>query len=66
MAVVLAGLLFSMSASAAIINPPCGEVPIQQLTYTTTTQIDKFDATLGTAPIRHNNRKGLWPPGQFT
>ena len=47
MAVVLAGLLFSMSASAVIIAPSCGVVPIQQLNYITTTQVDKFDSSLG-------------------
>ena len=47
MAVVLAGLLFSLSASAVITNPSCGVVPIQQLNYITTTQVDKFDSSLG-------------------
>ena len=48
MAVVLAGLLFSLSASAATTPESCGVVPVQQLTYTTTTQVDKFDQSLGT------------------
>jgi hypothetical protein len=48
MAVVLTGLLFSLSASAATTAESCGVVPIQQLTYTTTTQVDKFDTNLGT------------------
>ena len=48
MAVVLAGLLFSLSASAATTDPSCGVVPIQKLTYTTTTNVDKFDQNLGT------------------
>ena len=47
MAVVLIGLLFSLSGSAVIINPPCGEVPIQQLNYQKFTEVDKFDSSLG-------------------
>jgi hypothetical protein len=48
MVVVLAGLLFSLPALAATTPESCGVVPIQQLTYTTSTQIDKFDQSLGT------------------
>jgi len=53
MAVVLAGLLFCLSVSAqecdpVTTDPGCGVVPIQQLNYATTTQIPKFDTTLGT------------------
>jgi len=48
MAVVLAGLLFSLSASAIETPESCGIVPVQQLTYTTSTQVDKFDENLGT------------------
>ncbi len=47
MAVVLAGLLFSLSASAEIITPACGEVALRQLNFGTTTSFDKFDPSLG-------------------
>ena len=47
MAVVLMGLLFSLSASAITTEPSCGVVPIQQLNYITSTQVDKFDSSLG-------------------
>ena len=45
--VVLLGLLFSLSASAVITDPSCGIVPIQKLNYINTTQVDKFDSSLG-------------------
>jgi len=47
MAVVLTGLLFSLSASAILTDPSCGIVPVQKLNYATSTQVDKFDSTLG-------------------
>ncbi len=47
MAVVLTGLLFSLSASALTYKPPCGELPIRQLNYVNSTQVDKFDPSLG-------------------
>ncbi len=47
MAVVLAGLLFSLSVSAEVITPACGEVALRQLNFGTTTSFDKFDPSLG-------------------
>jgi len=48
MAVVLAGLLFCLSASAVTTEPCCGTVPIQQLNYITSTSVCQFDPSLGT------------------
>jgi hypothetical protein len=47
MATVLIGLLLSFSASAETIAPPCGMVPIQQVNYAKTVEVDKFDPSLG-------------------
>jgi hypothetical protein len=47
MATVLIGLLLSFSASAETTPPSCGEVPIQQLNYVKTAEVDKFDPSLG-------------------
>ena len=52
-AVVLAGMLFSLSVSAQNckypekIQPNCGKVPIKKLTYTELIEIPKFDPALG-------------------
>mgnify|MGYP000986188097 CR=1 FL=1 len=47
MATLLIGLLLSFSASAETTPPSCGEVPIQQLNYAKTAEVDKFDPSLG-------------------
>ena len=48
MVVVLAGLLFSLAASAVTTDPCCGSVPIQQLNYNAfTSGICQFDPSLG-------------------
>jgi hypothetical protein len=48
MAVVLAGLLFSLSASALTTPQVCNSIPITQLSWTKSLDIPKFDHTLGT------------------
>ena len=47
MAVVLTGLLFCLSASAKLTDEECGIVPITPFNYETSTNIPKFDQTLG-------------------
>lgn len=49
MVVVLAGLLFSLSASAVITDPCCGSVDLRQVNYgASTSGICQFDPSLGT------------------